>query len=235
MVGVPLLEVRDLHVNLGGAHVLQGVSFDVPGGGITALLGRNGVGKTTTLRGVLGLVPRRGSVRFERRADRARGDAPHRRPRRRLRPRGPRRVRRPDRRREPAARRAQRRAALRARLRALPGAEGPGAAARRHALRRPAADGRDRTGAAQPEPAAPDRRADEGARAVARLRGCGACSSGLPRPRRRCSSSRTWPSCAGSPARSSCSTRAASSTPEPPPTSRTTRSSTACSEWHAAA
>ncbi len=62
---MPLLEVRDLHVNLGGAHVLQGVSFDVPGGGITALLGRNGVGKTTTLRGVLGLVPRRGSVRFE--------------------------------------------------------------------------------------------------------------------------------------------------------------------------
>jgi len=58
----PLLEVRDLHVDLGGAHVLQGVSFDVPAGGITALLGRNGVGKTTTLRGVLGLVPRRGQV-----------------------------------------------------------------------------------------------------------------------------------------------------------------------------
>ncbi len=61
----PLLEVRDLHVQLGGAHILQGVSFDVPSGGITALLGRNGVGKTTTLRGVLGLVPRRGEVRFD--------------------------------------------------------------------------------------------------------------------------------------------------------------------------
>jgi len=49
-------------VSLGGAHVLQGVSFDVPAGGITALLGRNGVGKTTTLRGLLGLVPRSGRV-----------------------------------------------------------------------------------------------------------------------------------------------------------------------------
>ena len=57
--------MRDLHVDLGGAHVLQGVSFDVPEGGITALLGRNGVGKTTTLRAVLGLVQRRGSVRLE--------------------------------------------------------------------------------------------------------------------------------------------------------------------------
>ncbi len=52
-----LLEVRDLHVRLGGSHVLQGVSFDVPEGAVTALLGRNGVGKTTTLRALLGLVP----------------------------------------------------------------------------------------------------------------------------------------------------------------------------------
>ena len=59
-----LLELRDVHVHLGGSHVLQGVSFDVPDGGVTALLGRNGVGKTTTLRAVLGLVPRRGSVRL---------------------------------------------------------------------------------------------------------------------------------------------------------------------------
>ncbi len=59
-----LLEVRDLHVRLGGSHVLQGVSFDVPEGAVTALLGRNGVGKTTTLRAILGLVDRRGSVQF---------------------------------------------------------------------------------------------------------------------------------------------------------------------------
>jgi branched-chain amino acid transport system ATP-binding protein len=60
-----LLEVRDLQVHLGQSHVLQGVSFDVPEGGVTALLGRNGVGKTTTLRAILGLVGRRGSVRLD--------------------------------------------------------------------------------------------------------------------------------------------------------------------------
>jgi branched-chain amino acid transport system ATP-binding protein len=54
--------VRDLHVRLGASHVLQGVSFDVPEGGVTALLGRNGVGKTTTLRALLGLVPSTGTV-----------------------------------------------------------------------------------------------------------------------------------------------------------------------------
>jgi branched-chain amino acid transport system ATP-binding protein len=57
-----LLGVRDLHVHIGESHILQGVSFDVREGGITGLLGRNGVGKTTTLRGILGMVPRTGSV-----------------------------------------------------------------------------------------------------------------------------------------------------------------------------
>src|SRR6266496_1959287 len=57
-----LLEIDDLHVNLGQSHVLQGVSFTVREGGVTALLGRNGVGKTTTLRAILGLVGRRGTV-----------------------------------------------------------------------------------------------------------------------------------------------------------------------------
>ena len=57
------LSVRDLHVHLGESHVLQGITFDVPAGGVTAVLGRNGVGKTTTMRALLGLVPRtRGSV-----------------------------------------------------------------------------------------------------------------------------------------------------------------------------
>jgi branched-chain amino acid transport system ATP-binding protein len=59
---VNLLAVRDLHVHLGEAHVLQGIEFDVAEGGVTALLGRNGVGKTTTLRALMGLVDRRGSV-----------------------------------------------------------------------------------------------------------------------------------------------------------------------------
>jgi branched-chain amino acid transport system ATP-binding protein len=59
----PALSVGDLHVYLGESHVLQGISFDVPSGGVTALLGRNGVGKTTTLRALMGLVPRsRGSI-----------------------------------------------------------------------------------------------------------------------------------------------------------------------------
>ena len=57
-----LLDVRDLDVYIGESHILQGVSFGVRRGGITGLLGRNGVGKTTTLRGILGLVPRTGSV-----------------------------------------------------------------------------------------------------------------------------------------------------------------------------
>jgi branched-chain amino acid transport system ATP-binding protein len=58
----PLLSVRDLNVYLGPSHVLQGISFDVPRGGVTALLGRNGVGKTTTIRSLMGLVRPRGSV-----------------------------------------------------------------------------------------------------------------------------------------------------------------------------
>ncbi|HEY5111797.1 MAG TPA: ABC transporter ATP-binding protein [Acidimicrobiales bacterium] len=58
------LELRDLHVSIAGSHVLQGVSFDVPEGGVTALLGRNGVGKTTTLRAVLGLVPSTGGIQL---------------------------------------------------------------------------------------------------------------------------------------------------------------------------
>jgi branched-chain amino acid transport system ATP-binding protein len=60
-----LLDVRDLHVYLGQSHVLQGVSFGVPEGGVTALLGRNGVGKTTTLRALMGLVRPRGHVVLE--------------------------------------------------------------------------------------------------------------------------------------------------------------------------
>jgi branched-chain amino acid transport system ATP-binding protein len=58
----PLLSLEGLHVHLGQSHVLQGVSFDVADGGVTALLGRNGVGKTTTIRAILGLVARRGRV-----------------------------------------------------------------------------------------------------------------------------------------------------------------------------
>ncbi len=59
-----VLALEDVHVRYGGSHVLQGVSFDVPATGVTALLGRNGVGKTTTLKAILGLAPRQGRIRL---------------------------------------------------------------------------------------------------------------------------------------------------------------------------
>lgn len=58
------LKVTDLNVRRGEAHVLHDVEFDVPGKGVTALLGRNGVGKTTTLLAVMGLLPATGSISF---------------------------------------------------------------------------------------------------------------------------------------------------------------------------
>jgi branched-chain amino acid transport system ATP-binding protein len=61
---VSLLSVRGLHVYLGQSHVLQGVAFDVPEGAVTALLGRNGVGKTTTLRSIVRLVSHDGVVTY---------------------------------------------------------------------------------------------------------------------------------------------------------------------------
>ena len=62
MTTAPVLTVEDLHVHYGGSHILQGVTFEVPARGVTALLGRNGVGKTTTLKAILGLAPRRGRI-----------------------------------------------------------------------------------------------------------------------------------------------------------------------------
>jgi branched-chain amino acid transport system ATP-binding protein len=59
-----VLGVRNLRAWIGSQEILHGVDFDVPAYGVTALLGRNGVGKTTTLRAVLGLVRRTGTVRL---------------------------------------------------------------------------------------------------------------------------------------------------------------------------
>ena len=54
-----LLAVDNLHTYYGDSHVLQGVTFGVDGGTVTALLGRNGVGKTTLCRSIAGLTPAR--------------------------------------------------------------------------------------------------------------------------------------------------------------------------------
>lgn len=61
----PLLAVRDLHAWYGEGHALHGVNLDVMRGETVTLLGRNGVGKTTTLRAIMGLIRKRtGSVAF---------------------------------------------------------------------------------------------------------------------------------------------------------------------------
>ena len=62
----PMLAVKDLEAWYGESHILHGVTFDVRTGEVVTLLGRNGVGKTTTLKAIMGIVePRKGSVRFE--------------------------------------------------------------------------------------------------------------------------------------------------------------------------
>jgi branched-chain amino acid transport system ATP-binding protein len=60
-----LLELRDVRAGYGGAVVLDGVSLALPAGGSLAVLGRNGVGKTTLLLAIMGFVPlSRGEIRF---------------------------------------------------------------------------------------------------------------------------------------------------------------------------
>jgi branched-chain amino acid transport system ATP-binding protein len=67
----PLLSVREIHTYYGDSYVLQGVSLDLPPGHIVAILGRNGMGKTTLIRAVAGLTPpRRGDVLFRGRSQR---------------------------------------------------------------------------------------------------------------------------------------------------------------------
>ena len=64
--GAPLLAVRELQAWYAESHILHGVDFEVRRGEVVTLLGRNGVGKTTTLKSIMGMVTKReGSVRFE--------------------------------------------------------------------------------------------------------------------------------------------------------------------------
>ncbi len=58
----PILSVRGLSARIAGQQVVEDVTFDVAPTGVTALLGRNGVGKTSTIKGILGLIERRGEV-----------------------------------------------------------------------------------------------------------------------------------------------------------------------------
>lgn len=58
-VNQPILKIVDLHASYGKVHVLQGVSLDIGAGESVALLGRNGVGKTTTLKSIMGLIQRK--------------------------------------------------------------------------------------------------------------------------------------------------------------------------------
>jgi len=61
-----MLEIEDVHTYRGASYILQGVSLQVPDSVCTTLLGRNGMGKTTLIRSVMGLnPPRRGRIRFD--------------------------------------------------------------------------------------------------------------------------------------------------------------------------
>ena len=61
----PLLSVRDLHAYYGKSHILQGVTFEVGAGEIVSILGRNGVGRSTTLKAIMGDVPPKGEIRLK--------------------------------------------------------------------------------------------------------------------------------------------------------------------------
>ncbi len=64
VAGDTLLSVKDLHAYYGKSHVLHGVDLSIRKGEIVSLLGRNGVGRSTTARAIIGLVNCTGSVRF---------------------------------------------------------------------------------------------------------------------------------------------------------------------------
>jgi branched-chain amino acid transport system ATP-binding protein len=60
-----MLEVRDLHAFYGKSHILQGVDLSIREGEIVSLLGRNGVGRSTTCKAIMGLVAPQGEIRFK--------------------------------------------------------------------------------------------------------------------------------------------------------------------------
>lgn len=60
-----MLQVRDLHAYYGRSHIIQGVNLSIGEGEIVSLLGRNGVGRSTTIKAIMGLVQRDGSIVFK--------------------------------------------------------------------------------------------------------------------------------------------------------------------------
>jgi branched-chain amino acid transport system ATP-binding protein len=61
-----MLQVKEIHTYYGDSHILQGVSFTLEKGSVVGLLGRNGMGKTTVIRSIIGFTPpRRGKVLFK--------------------------------------------------------------------------------------------------------------------------------------------------------------------------
>lgn len=60
-----LLTVENLRAHIGGQQVVESVSLEVPPVGVTAVLGRNGVGKTSTIKAILGLIQRTGTITFD--------------------------------------------------------------------------------------------------------------------------------------------------------------------------
>jgi branched-chain amino acid transport system ATP-binding protein len=60
-----MIEVKDLHAYYGSSHILQGVNLEVNEGEIVSLLGRNGVGRSTTCKTIMGLVPPQGSIMYQ--------------------------------------------------------------------------------------------------------------------------------------------------------------------------
>ena len=70
-----MLEVKNLHAYYGRSHILQGVDLYVGQGEIVSLLGRNGVGRSTTCKAIMGLVPPQGSILYK--SDEITGLKPH--------------------------------------------------------------------------------------------------------------------------------------------------------------
>jgi urea transport system ATP-binding protein len=61
-----MLKIEDLNVSIGGSRILRGVNLDVPDKAVTCLMGRNGVGKTTTLRSIVGMrAPSGGNIMLD--------------------------------------------------------------------------------------------------------------------------------------------------------------------------